>query len=182
MSDPGNLREGLFNAEPLSVERRQRFHDELNNIVEPKLPRSHRLYYTFAFAGAVMGVLGSAVGAVFDAQHRWLQIPMLGVWLLFAGWIFFILKRGAEPLRMMQSLSKALSGLSFAAAGVMVYLAMQAPTLGGILWVLAALLIFLLVSFINIWNRLLSAERTMREQILRVEYRVAEMAQIIGRP
>ena len=41
-------------------------------------------------------------------------------------------------------------------------------------YVVLGLLLFLLLSFINLWNRVLTAERTMREHILRVEYRLAK--------
>jgi hypothetical protein len=34
--------------------------------------------------------------------------------------------------------------------------------------------VFLFMSFINLWNRVITAERTIREHILRVEYRVAD--------
>ena len=43
MTPENNLRENLFNAEPVA-RRQQRFRQELAQIVEPKLPSSHRLY------------------------------------------------------------------------------------------------------------------------------------------
>jgi hypothetical protein len=182
MSDEPSLRESLFQAEPLSAERQQRFRDELGQILEPRLPRSHRWYYILALTGSLIGVFGTACGVLFDAEHRGLQALLLLVWTAFAGWVFYILRQGAEPLRIMQGLSKALTGISFLVAGLLLYHGLQDPSPARILWALAGLLLVLLTSLINLWNRVLMAERTVREHVLRVEYRLAEMASRMGTP
>ncbi len=60
-------------------------------------------------------------------------------------------------------------------AGVLIFYGLQNPSLASVLWALLGLLVFLLTSFINLWNRVITAERTMREHILRVEYRLADL-------
>ena len=72
MTPENDLRENLFSAEPVSPERQQRFRQELAEIVEPRLPRTHRLYYKFCFACLVIGLPGAACGLIFDAEHRWI--------------------------------------------------------------------------------------------------------------
>jgi hypothetical protein len=176
MFDENNLRESLFNAEPLSADRQQRFREEVARIVEPPLPRQHRLYYLMAMICSIIGVFGAGTGVVFDAEHRLSQALLLLVLISSAGWVFYILRRGAEPLRIMQSMSKVLAAVSVILAAALIYRGLNDPSLSSILWALAGLLIFLMTSFINLWNRLLTAERRMREDVLRVEYRVAEMA------
>jgi hypothetical protein len=171
-----DLRESLFGAEPLSPQRQQRFREELSQIVEPRLSRGHRLYYIVALAGAVAGLPGAACGVVFDAQHRWVWALSLLAFTAFAGWILHILRRGAEPLPAMQSMSKAMVGISVVVAWLLIFHGLQNPSLAGILWSLLGVLLFLLTSSINLWNRVITAERTMREHILRVEYRLAEQA------
>ena len=94
-----------------------------------------------------------------------------------AGWMFHILRRGAEPARTMQSISKALVAITMAIAMMLIVLALQNPTLEGVLWAFLGLLMFLLTNFINLWNRTIESERTMREHILRVEYRLADLAE-----
>ena len=182
MSDEQNLRESLFRAEPLSAERQQRFRDELVQILEPRLPRSHRWYYIMMLIGSVVGILGMACGVLFDAEHRGIQALFLLIWMASAGWVFHILRRGAEPLRVMQGLSKALVSLSLLVAGLLIYHGLQDPSLARILWALVGLLVFLLTSFINLWNRVLTAERTVREHILRVEYRLADLVSRLAAP
>ena len=76
----------------------------------------------------------------------------------------------------MQSMSKAFAEIGGLVAGLLIFHALQAPSLAGILWALAGLVLFLLTSFINLWNRVIATERTMREHILRVEYRLADAA------
>ena len=176
MSYMNNLRENLFNAEPISLERQQRFQEELAQIVEPKLPRSHRLYYTLTLVCLMIGIPGALCGLLFDAQHRWIWALNLLVVVPGAGWILYILRRGAEPFMAMQSMSKALVGLSAFAAIALIYLGIQNPSLDRVFWALLAMLVFLLMNFINIWNRVISAERITREHVLRVEYRIADLA------
>lgn len=176
MSHVNNLRDNLLSAEPISLDRQQRFREELAQIVEPTLPRSHRLYYTFSLVCLAIGIPGAVCGLLLDAEHRWIWGLNLLALIPMAGWILYILRRGAEPLRAMQSLSKAFVGLSAAAAFVLIYLGMQNPSLDSVLWGLLGMLIFLLTSSINLWNRVLTAERVTREHILRVEYRIADLA------
>jgi 4-amino-4-deoxy-L-arabinose transferase-like glycosyltransferase len=175
MSHENNLRESLFNAEPISPERQQRFREELARIVEPRLPRSYRLYYIMALVGLVAGLPGAVCAALFDLEHRWMWALFLLVCIAFAGWIVYILRRGAEPLRIMQGMSKAFAGIGALVAGLLIFYGLQSPSLASVLWALLGLLVFLLTSFINLWNRVITAERTMREHILRVEYRLADL-------
>jgi 4-amino-4-deoxy-L-arabinose transferase-like glycosyltransferase len=175
MSHDNNLRENLFNAEPISAERQQRFREELAWIVEPRLPRSHRLYYITSLVGLIAGLPGVVCAALFDSEHRWIWALCLVVYVAFAGWIVFILRRGAEPLRIMQGMSKAFAGIGALVAGLLIFYGLQNPSLASVLWALLGLLVFLLTSFINLWNRMITAERIMREHILRVEYRLAEL-------
>lgn len=182
MSHLNNLRENLLSAEPISLDRQQRFREELAQIVEPTLPRSHRLYYTMSLVCVAMGIPGAVCGLLLDAEHRWIWGLNLLVFIPMACWILYILRRGAEPLRAMQSLSKAFVGLSAFAAFLLVYLGIQNPSLDSVLWALLGMLIFLLTSSINIWNRVLAAERITREHILRVEYRIADLASHLAPP
>jgi 4-amino-4-deoxy-L-arabinose transferase-like glycosyltransferase len=175
MSHENNLREGLFNAEPISAERQQRFREELARIVEPRLSRGYRLYYLTALVGLIAGLPGAVCGAILDSEHRWIWALFLLVCTIFAGWIVYILRRGAEPLRIMQGMSKAFAGIGAAVAGLLIVYGLQSPSLASVLWALLGLLVFLLTSFINLWNRMITAENSMREQILRVEYRLADL-------
>jgi hypothetical protein len=182
MSHVNELRDNLFSAEPISVDRQQRFREELAEIVEPKLPRSHRLYYTLALVSVAIGVPGALCGLVFDAEHRWTWGLNLLAMIPMAGWILYILRRGAEPFRAMQSMSKAFVALSVFAAFLLIYLGIRNPSLDSVLWVLGGMLIFLLTSSINIWNRVMTAERVTREHILCVEYRIADLASHLAPP
>lgn len=176
MSLEKQLRESLFSAEPLSVERQQRFREEIAQIAEPRLPRSHRVYYLVGLISSAIGFPGALCGVVLDREHRWTWAFMLLATAASAGWYLHILRRGAEPLRIMQGMSKVLTGGSSVAAGFLIYRGLQNPSLAGVLWALAGILAFMLMSFINLWNRMLMTERSVREQVLRVEYRLADLA------
>ena len=174
MSHESTLRESLFNAEPVSRERQQRFRQELAEIMEPPLSRGHRLYYAVALVGLIAGLPGAVGGLVFDAAHRWLWALLLTNCTVFACWIAYILRRGAEPLRIMQGMSKAFAGGGALLASVLIACGFQSPSSASVLWAILGLLVFLLTSFINLWNRVLTAENAVREQVLRVEYRLAD--------
>lgn len=175
MSNVNSLRENLLNCEPISQDRQQRFREELTQIVEPKLTRSHNLYYMLSLACIVIGIPGALCGLLLDANHRWMWALNLLVFIPMACWILYILRRGAEPLRTMQSLSKAFVGLSAVAAFSLISLGVQNPSLDSVLWALLGMLMFLLTSSINIWNRVNTAERITREHILRLEYQIANL-------
>ena len=175
MSSENNLRESLFCAEPIDPERQRRFREELADIVEPRLSRGYRVYYIVALVGLVAGLPGAVAGVSFDSEHRSTWALSLVLCTFFAGWIVYILRRGAEPLRIMQGMSKASQGIGAMVAGLLIAYGLQHPSLTSVLWALFGLLVFLLTSFINLWNRVLTSERTMREQILRVEYRLADL-------
>jgi 4-amino-4-deoxy-L-arabinose transferase-like glycosyltransferase len=175
MSHENDLRESLFNAEPISPERQQRFRDELAHIVEPRLSRGYRVYYIMSLVGLIAGLPGAVCAVVFDSEHRWMWAPFLLTCAVFAGWIIYILRRGAEPRRLMQGMSKACQGVGALVAGLLIFYGLQNPSLASVLWVLLGLLVFLLTSFINLWNRVITAESTVREQILRVEYRLVDL-------
>jgi len=175
MSNENNLRESLFNAEPISPDRQQRFRGELAQILEPRLSRGYRLYYIMALVGLIAGLPGAVCGVLLDAEHRWIWALFLLVCTAFAGCILYILRRGAEPLRIMQGMSKAFAGIGALVAGLLIFYGLQSPSLASVLWALLGVLVFLLTSFINLWNRVITAELTMREHILRVEYRLADL-------
>lgn len=173
MNSDDRLHERLFGLEPLSSDRRQQFHNELATIVEPRLSRGQRQYYVAGLAGCLVGLPGAVCGLLLDSEHRWVWALNLVVLLGLAAWILSILRRGAEPLSAMQTLSKAFVAVALFTAGVPIVWGIETPSLDKILWSLLGLLMFLLMSFINLWNRLLTAERTVREQLLRIEYRLA---------
>jgi hypothetical protein len=175
MSHENNLRESLFNTEPISLERQQRFRGELAQILEPRLSRSYRLYYIVALVGLIAGLPGAVCGILFDTEYRWMWALFLLANIAFAGWIVYILLRRAEPLRTMQGMSKAFAGIGVLFAGLLIFYGLQTPSLASVLWALFGVLVFLLTNFINLWNRVITAERTMCEHILRVEYRLADL-------
>lgn len=168
-----SLKDRLFALEPLSPERQEQFQHELATIINPRLPRIHRLYYVGGLVCVLIGLPGAICGFALDVEHRWIWALNVVASTVFAGWIFFILRRGSEPLSIMQGLSKGLSGISCLVAVLIIAMGIQTPTLSSILWSLSGLLFFVLMSFINLWNRVITAERTVREHILRVEYRIA---------
>jgi hypothetical protein len=180
MAREKSLREGLLEMEPLDAERQRRFRQEAAEILEPRLPRAYRWYYVGGFIGCVVGAAGSALAVASNAEHRWMEAGILAVWLLGAGWMGHIVKRGAEPLRAMQGLSKALAGLGMVGAALLIGRGLNEPTTVNVIWGLMGLLLFGVTWGINLWNRVILAERTTREQVLRVEYRVAELAERVG--
>ena len=133
------------------------------------------LYYIMALVGLIAGLPGGVCGVLVDAEHRWMWALSLLAFLAFAGWIVYILRRGAEPLRMMQGMSKAFAGIGTLVAGILIFYGLQSPTLASVLWALFGVLSFLLTNFINLWNRMITAERTVCEHILHIASRLADL-------
>lgn len=180
MSKTTDLRESLFEAEPLSAERREGFRKEIADILEPRLPRSHRLYYQFAVISSIIGTFGAVSGLLFDRSHRGMWGACLLGLAASAGWYIHILRRGAEPIRTMQTMSKAMAGVGTLVAVCVIVCFLRNPSLSGVLWSLLGLLFCSFANVINLWNRMLIGERSTKEQILRVEYRLADLASRLG--
>lgn len=173
MVNENDLKDRLLELEPVNPDRQQRFRDELTQIVNPPLPRLHRLYYMGAIVCLLLGLPGALCGLTLDAEHRGIWAFSVGSSLAFVGWLYLILKRGSEPFSMMQGASKGLSGLSFIIAAALIVMSIQSPSLASILWSMLAMLFFALMTSINLWNQMIASERTVREHILRLEYQLA---------
>jgi len=171
-----NLRESLCSVEPISPDRQQRLRDEIARTVDVPLSGGKRMYYILLMAGLAIGVPGAVYGIGFDAEHRWVWALSLGGATLYIAWIWHILRRGSEPLRIMRHISKSFASIGAMFAFFLIFHGLENPSLVGLFWALLGLLICLLMSFINLWNRVIAAERMTREQILRVEYRLADLS------
>lgn len=169
-----NLRESLFSVEPISPDRQERLREEIARTIDAPLSTGKRAYYILMLVGLVI-VPGTLYGIGFDADHWMLALSLAGV-TLYVAWIWYILRRGAEPLWIMRHLSRSFASIGAMFAFFLIFHGLENPSLVGLFWALLGLLVCLLMSFINLWNRVIHAERITREQILRVEYRLADLS------
>jgi len=175
-----SFRDRLLDSESLSPESRAAFEREITTIVRPKLTRGGRWYYAAFLIGLMCVAVNSVVLAIVFRNNAAVAVVnlLVGVSCLVAAVpVFLVLRRGAENFAIQQAFGKALPGVALAATcGLLVYAGYEIDS-APLLWPAFGLLFFLMTSFINLYNRTIAAERTMREHLLRLEYRVVELAE-----
>lgn len=175
-----SFRDRLLSTEPLAPELQSTFDREIEAIMNPKLTRIQRWYYVvFLVALGVVGVTAAIMAAVFRADPLAVGAGILvavGA-LLAAAFVIHVLRRGAEDFTIQVYAGKTLPGFALAVACGLLFYSTEIADSPHLLWPALGVLFFLLTSFINLYNRIVAAERTNQEYLLRLEYRLAEMAE-----
>lgn len=175
-----SFRDRLLSTEPLAPDLQHTFDREIEAIMNPKLTRIQWWYYVvFLVALAVVGVTAAIMAAVFRAIP-----PAAGAGVLVAvatlpaaAFVIHVLRRGAEDFTIQEYAGKALPGIALAVTCGLLFYSTKNADSPHLLWPALGVLFFLLTSFINLYNRIVAVERTNQEHLLRLEYRLAEMAE-----
>jgi hypothetical protein len=177
-SEPDDLGARLLDVEPISVAHRQRLEQEIHNMFEQKLSRGWRVYWTISLvAAAGFAALGAAVLFRGDADGFirgvwWVYILANLGFVLLAG---HILRSGKLNVRRFQNWAKLSPALTLAIVVLLFIRAVGRPTTEAVLWVLFGVVCLLLALSITVYNRIVTAEMSQREQVLRLELRLMEL-------
>jgi hypothetical protein len=177
------LRNRLVEIEPLSAERNEKLQREIQAMFEPKMSRWDKMYWGASAAGSLLFAV-VAIPMVFVApvspveRKLWAIFGVLnaivGVFLVWRVW------KGSMHFGQQFAGSKWAPGVAMLIAVLLLINAVNNPTIENVAWELFGVMFLVLTLSIAVLNQVLSAELNSREQALKLEYRLAELAEKIG--
>jgi hypothetical protein len=175
------FRQELFASQEMNPALREAFHGELDSMLHETLTPAKKipgLALLIICLGVVIGEIRALLVYPGDARFYIAAISMAVVCAVAAAWIVRDLWRGKSTRK---SAFKT-ADLFYGAAGVLVVVqflhGMQAPAEPASTFGLLAMLTFLFVCGAwSLQNRIALAELSAREELLRIEYRLADMAE-----
>ncbi len=180
---PRNLGDRLAELEPVQADRRARYEQAVKDLFERKLPPIMKLFIGAVGIGSIGIAIFLASGAILHPQLPTLAHVGLGGGVLFAlawaalcGWTFY---RGAWYSKLQPTAIAALAWV-FAVFMETLFLVLAPMAPDPYLWTVAlfAGLVILIGAGVQlITTRLQQSELSMREALLRMEYRLAELAE-----
>lgn len=179
-NEPGDLGARLLDIEPISAARREALEQEIQSMFEHKLSRGWRVYWALS---AVAAVGFAALGAVVLAGGR-MDGFVRAVWWVYTlanvGFVLLalhVLRTGRLNVLRFMNWAKLSPALTLVIVTLLFIRALGQPTTGSLLWVLFGLICLLVALAATLYNRVVAAELVQREQMLRLELRVIELAE-----
>ena len=178
MTDP-TLKNRLIALQPIDPAREQVFKQEIAAMWNQKLTRAHRFYWIWMLCGSLLCVPNAAFAALM-ASDNWIKAVWWFLAVLNVAVAIFavrVLKHGYVNFRTQLAMGKVGSGIVFGIAMALVIRTISAPSIEALGWALMGIVWLVLVLSINVWNRVIEAENTTREHLLRLELRLTEGTQ-----
>jgi hypothetical protein len=177
------LRKQLIEIEPLSVQRNEKLDQEIRAMLEPKMSRWEKVYWGASAAGSLFFVI-CAIPIVFFAP---VTAKMRMIWGFFgvvnalaAVFLLWRIGKGSMNLKQQFKAGKASVGVAMLITVLLLINAIGNPTLENLAWGLFGVTGLVLAASIAVHNQVLSAELNSREQSLKLEYRLADLAEKLG--
>jgi hypothetical protein len=187
MTLPRNLGDRLSELEPIHPQRRTRFEQSVKDLFEGRLPPWMRLFIGVVCVGSIgIAVLLASNAILHPRLPALAHVGLAGgavfsvLWAVLCGWTLY---RGSWYAKVQPTLIAAL-GWVFAVFLVTLFLVLAPVAPDPYLWtvaMLAGLVILIGAGVQLITTRLQQAELTMRESLLRMEYRLADPAEQVTR-
>jgi hypothetical protein len=174
------LRDKLVNLEPLHAARQTQFQHEVEAMFDPKMSVRERWYWIASVTGSVLFVVMAIWQVLFVPMA---MVPKL-IWLVFGilnvGMIVFVarsLGRGSMNVRHQFALGKISVGVTLLIVLSVIANAVAHPSSENLAWALFAVTWLILATSILVHNRIIASDLNHKEQSLRLEYRLAELAE-----
>jgi hypothetical protein len=174
----------LFESEELNPVLKESYQQELNSMLEPKLTTRTALPGTVLLVILLIGIAAIVRNLfVFEAEPH-----VIVLWLVMGGasiWVAYLILRDLVRKRHSPKSAYSISQAFFAAGGLMTVAALIAGMSEPANPVSTFSALFAFVFFFTCaeWvtnNRIAAAELAAREQMLRIEYRLADLAEKLG--
>jgi hypothetical protein len=174
------LRNRLFEVEPLRAERNQKLKQEIRAMLEPKMSRWEKMYWGFSAVGSLVFAI-SALPMVFLApvsptmRMTWGILGVLNA--AVAAFLIWRIWKGSMNLGQQFAAGKASVGIAMLITVLLLINAIAYPTLENLAWGMVGITGLVLAASIAVHNQVLASELNSREQTLKLEYRLAELAE-----
>ena len=191
-SPESNFRSSLLNIEPLNPQTQQRFDHQIRDLVDQRIKGRAWVYWIFSLLGCAMSTLffGHSVFILWTTQPPKdvsLQAASFNLGLLVV-FIFSLLAtilvlyfviRGRVDFRLQLSLGKFMPAGALALVILSFIYGCDNPDhRSGATWIGVYALAALVFTWnVNLWNRIVAADQHAQEQLLRIEYRLVELAE-----
>jgi hypothetical protein len=180
MSNEAPMRESLLGLEPLNPRMQERFEQQIQDIYDGKLTKGVRLYYRLSQIAVLIGATGFAFGLLAGPHDKgfWLSLLALAVMIPCSVFYAKVLARGRVDTRVQLAIGKFMPALGWLVVTASFVYGVSDPARrpDATFYGIYALALFVLVSSINLWNRIVAADYHAQEHSLRLEYRLAELA------
>ena len=193
---PPTLRDQLLNIEPLDPQRQRQLEQQVRDLVSPKITGLQWVYWAgFVVCGALMALffcrsISGLSGRITPHVGSGPELFMLGMWvyllLSVLGAVlalYFMIRRRVDT-RVQLRLGMIMPAGAFMLIVISFLYGCDDPghkpeaTWLGV-YALAA---FAFTSTITLWNRIVAADQHAKEHMLRIEYRLAELAERLPPP
>jgi hypothetical protein len=183
--DPTKFIDRLFKSEELNPVLKASYQAELKNVLEPQLT-TRRALPGVALLVILLGCIAGIVRNLFVYEANLL---VLASWLVMGGtfaWVAYLIVRDLLRRRHSPASAHAISQALFGAAGLITAATLLAGLSdpGNPASTFHTLFVFVFYFTCAAWvtaNRIAAAELAAREQMLRIEYRLAALAERLSK-
>lgn len=173
------LRRHLLEMEPPDPKCQERFNKEIHAVFEQELTRRSRIIWTLSLLAALLfAAWGSLV--IFYGQ---VDVFIRLVWVVytlanvaFAAYCLYVLKKGVLNLRYLFTFLVMAPAGALVISVLLIARAASEPSLESLLWAGFGVMCLIVALAWSIHNRITNVELTSREQFLRLESRLLDLA------
>lgn len=182
--EPAELRAHLLSAEPADAGRMEKLRMEADSMYIKKLTRAGRAWWWISLVAAVVFAVYGAVALAHLSQA---DVPLQAIWWLYTvsnvamiGLAVFVLKRNALDFRHMAAAGKISPAASLIVSVLLLVRTISEPSIPALAWAIFGIVWLVFSLAIALYNRVIGAELATREQVLRLELRVAELMESLA--
>jgi hypothetical protein len=182
--EPAELRAHLLSAEPADAGRMEKLRMEADSMYIKKLTRAGRAWWWISLVAAVVFAVYGAVALAHLSQA---DVPLQAIWWLYTvsnvamiGLAVFVLKRNALDFRHMAAAGKISPAAALIVSVLLLVRTISEPSIPALAWAIFGIVWLVFSLAIALYNRVIGAELATREQVLRLELRVAELMESLA--
>jgi len=181
MSDKTRSRDALLSVEPLNAEMQQRFEQRMQELIEGKVSTWARFYWLVFMVVCLCQAVYCGWSASRMPSRGMAHVLVILCCLISAvgaGICGYVAIRGRIRVRNQVAVGRAMPAVAFLGVIVCIVYGTMNPEYASVMnWcVMCGVAVLILASSVNVWNRIASADLSGQEHLLRLEYRVAELA------
>jgi hypothetical protein len=176
---PG-FRDRLLDLEPLSDAREQKLKKEVASMFEYTITGKRRWSWIgYVVGNAFFTLVAGVVAIVGKVSILERTIWLVGAAACMASMIYALraLRRGFVDMRWQFAFGKVLPAISLGLVVLVIAYTMDHPTIQNLCWIAMGLAWLILAVAITLHNRIVASELNQKEQVLKLQYRIAELTE-----
>jgi hypothetical protein len=179
MSDEKGLRKGLLDLEPFNPDMKKGFEQLIRELVDGKLSRGARIYWWLFLVSCALNAIPwgyMLIGNLLQGVILWIPALVFAASVLACGFILLLL-RGRVNFHHQLAGGKMLLAIAIMVMLIRFFYGMEdANKPRAAFFGIYALAFLVLTCSVNLWNRIIATDLHKQEHLLRLEYRLADLA------